>query len=273
VFLLSKSPRYFYDADAIREAFSDPQGGRANRRYPEGFKEDASGNGRSGRVQGQTPGQIPPPQAETLGDLPPESPRGPDGRRATAVKGQENSEQHRDGERWPNPTGANARSVWTIPTEPTPFAHFATWPQKLVARMVKAGTSEKGCCPDCGAPWVRDVERGELVGVDRGGNRKGQDVRPFVKNNPGTPGLSYERRMLGWSPSCDCGPTDPEYVVPFHGPVPCTVLDPFAGSGTTMKVARHHGRHSIGIELNEEYLRIADARLAQQSLLTGRPWT
>ena len=39
-----------------------------------------------------------------------------------------------------NPAGANARSVWTIPTEPTPFAHFATWPQKLVARMIQAGT-------------------------------------------------------------------------------------------------------------------------------------
>lgn len=48
-----------------------------------------------------------------------------------------------------------------------------------------------------------------------------------------------------------------------------TVLDPFAGSGTTLKVARDHGRHSVGIELNEAYLRIAADRLAQQSLLTG----
>lgn len=48
-----------------------------------------------------------------------------------------------------------------------------------------------------------------------------------------------------------------------------TVLDPFAGSGTTLKVARDHGRHAIGIELNEDYCRIAADRLAQQSLLTG----
>lgn len=48
-----------------------------------------------------------------------------------------------------------------------------------------------------------------------------------------------------------------------------TILDPFAGSGTTCKVARDHGRHSIGIELNDDYLRIAADRLAQQSLLTG----
>lgn len=50
-------------------------------------------------------------------------------------------------------------------------------------------------------------------------------------------------------------------------PVPCTVLDPFAGSGTTLLVARQHGRHAIGIELNESYVQLASDRLAQQSLL------
>jgi DNA modification methylase len=51
-------------------------------------------------------------------------------------------------------------------------------------------------------------------------------------------------------------------------PVPCTVLDPFAGSGTTLLVARNHNRHSIGIELNADYLTIAATRLQQLSLLT-----
>jgi len=45
------------------------------------------------------------------------------------------------------------------------------------------------------------------------------------------------------------------------------VLDPFAGSGTTLLAARKHGRRSIGVDLNEEYLRIAADRLGQQSLL------
>lgn len=48
-----------------------------------------------------------------------------------------------------------------------------------------------------------------------------------------------------------------------------TVLDPFMGSGTTAAVARHHGRRAIGVELNEDYLRLAATRLAQQSLLAG----
>lgn len=46
------------------------------------------------------------------------------------------------------------------------------------------------------------------------------------------------------------------------------VLDPFMGSGTTAHVARQHGRRAIGVELNEDYLRLAADRLSQQSLLT-----
>lgn len=47
------------------------------------------------------------------------------------------------------------------------------------------------------------------------------------------------------------------------------VLDPFFGSGTTGVVANELGRHYIGIELNEEYIKIAEQRLSQQNLLEG----
>ena len=40
-----------------------------------------------------------------------------------------------------------------------------------------------------------------------------------------------------------------------------TVLDPFAGSGTTGVVAKKHGRNFIGIELNPEYRDMAIARI------------
>ena len=44
------------------------------------------------------------------------------------------------------------------------------------------------------------------------------------------------------------------------------VLDPFAGSGTTLKVAKELGRHYIGIEINKDYLPIIERRLAQELL-------
>jgi len=55
--------------------------------------------------------------------------------------------------------GRNKRSVWTIPTASFKGAHFAVFPKKLVEPMVKAGTSEKGCCVKCGSPWTRVTGR------------------------------------------------------------------------------------------------------------------
>ena len=46
-------------------------------------------------------------------------------------------------------------------------------------------------------------------------------------------------------------------------PIGGTVLDPFAGSGTTLRVAADNGRHAIGIELNPDYIALAHKRLAE----------
>jgi len=134
VFLLTKSARYYYDAEAIKEPAKD-WGTRDRTNW-------------RGKVN---------------------SPAGPQ-------TGCTNANHAA--------SGRNARSVWTITTQPYPDAHFATFPEALPERCIKAGTK------------------------------------------------------LG-----------------------DTVLDPFAGSGTTGQVAVQLGRSFVGIELNADYADLARTRI------------
>ena len=143
--------------------------------------------------------------------------------------------------------GRNRRTVWEIPTQPTPEAHFATFPEALVEPCIKAGTSERGACPECGAPWRRVVERLPVTG--RNENKTPAAAHAAVKCSRA--GESHVK-TVGWEPSCTCGCEET---------IPCVVLDPFGGSGTVAKVARDLGRSSISCELNPEYVEIAKKRL------------
>src|SRR5690606_5360957 len=151
-----------------------------------------------------------------------------------------------------------------VTPEAFPGAHFATFGTRLIKPLVQAGTSERGCCAACGAPWARVVEvAGETV-RERAKRLGFSDYAKAYGSNP--QGLNHagghdsneqrHRHTLGWRPTCTCDAAT----------VPAVVLDPFGGSGTTSLVARQLGRHSIYVDLSEEYAQLALKRLQGQAL-------
>lgn len=157
IFLLSRSERYFYDAAAIRE--------KATYAAP------------------NSPESIKTPYGQGFA------------RRAKADKQRGHSRRH-DGfnDRWDKmereeqvANGRNKRDVWTVSPQPFTEAHFATFPEALIAPCILAG------CPPGGV-----------------------------------------------------------------------VLDPFMGAGTTAIVSLKAGRQYMGIEINPEYAKIAEARIWQE---------
>ena len=117
VFLLTKSARYFYDADAIREPAVRPDW-----KY-----ERATTPGNPDRNDGGCTQRLPKRRTDKQ--------RG-HGRRHEGFNDQwdamSKSEQQA--------TGANKRSVWTIATRAFSGAHFATFPPALVEPCIKAGS-------------------------------------------------------------------------------------------------------------------------------------
>jgi len=227
VFLLAKSRRYFYDADAVQEPFAEATVKRLRQasfdRQSGGAKDGLNPNRSARRALVNLKGRAMPPQLE---DRPHKAP------------------------------GRNLRSVWHLGTQPFKGAHFATFPTRLVEPCIRAGTSEAGCCPSCGTPWTRVIERERRRNIVKTGQKHDGT---YYRSNPGG-GVGNDRRHrqdLGWRPSCSC---------PRHEPAPCTVLDPFAGAGTTGLVAGRLGREALLIELNPEYAAMARERLAADGI-------
>jgi DNA modification methylase len=157
--------------------------------------------------------------------------------------------------------GRNIRDVWTIATQPFKHSHFATMAPELAARCIKAGTSERGCCSRCGAPWERQSGREVQPQAFPDAKYDRSDPRFATKRNMGA---RYQAELnanpkvtTGWAPSCSCGAPA----------VPCTVLDPFGGAGTTGLVADRLGRNAVLIELNPAYGGMARERIIDDSPL------
>jgi len=153
----------------------------------------------------------------------------------------------------------NKRSVWTVTTKPFKGAHFATFPQDLIEPCISAGTSEMGCCAQCGSPLKRIVQRtriarNELPETDSRYRPNNYNGAYGEINGKGDAGYT-QTETLGWEKECKCETEET---------VPCTVLDVFFGAGTTGVVAQRLGRDYLGCELNPEYAQIATARLIEE---------
>jgi DNA modification methylase len=222
IFLLSKSERYFYDADAIAEPLAEStvrihsSAGVNARGTGADWKQYNVGNGHSGLINGNL----------------------------------------RDGTR-------NKRSVWEVTTQPFSEAHFATFPPALIEPCILAGCP-KECCAKCGAPHIRQVEKttefrggsgaaGRIADeVNASGKWAGKQYGTNIKLGP-----CVSTETIGWSPSCFCN----------AGVVAGTVLDPFAGAGTTGLVADRLQRNAILIELNPEYAAMSERRIVSDAPL------
>lgn len=143
-----------------------------------------------------------------------------------------------------------------INTYPFKGAHFAVFNERLITPCILASTSPMAC-PECGAPWERVVQKPTIppeAYLDRPKAQPGNNSESSWLRIPGSRRhLIRPPQQAGWRPTCSC-PSN-------NGSGRCVVLDPFAGSGTTLLVAESLGRDSIGVELNPEYCSMIEERM------------
>jgi DNA modification methylase len=175
LFLFSKSERYYFNSDAIKEpAAWNPQ----NTKFPDGWDTGAGGHGTFHR-NGREKGKIRKTDSTNESFVPNASPHTglhragtPRGGRAAGNKSHKGVAEYESSATEEHRTGLmniaeiayetrNKRSVWTIASKPFRGAHFATFPPKLVEPCILAGCPEGGIVldPFAGAGTVALVAR------------------------------------------------------------------------------------------------------------------
>lgn len=252
VFHLTPDPDYWYDLDAIREPHSENSIKRRERHDTTRGGEDTYGQPEHTGFEGD--------------DL--------------------------------HAAGKNPGDVFEVTTKPFPEAHFAVYPPELCEKPIKATCPPK-VCSDCGTPYIRESVDAGILTNPTGRKQKERAIEIFEQSNLRREHLTalrsigftdagqaqevydghgrnaddverrateakdvlggYAREFIGretdsteWVQGCDCDTDATESGI---------ALDPFAGAGTTALVAKELGRRFVGMDLNEEYVAMAQKRL------------
>jgi site-specific DNA-methyltransferase (adenine-specific) len=146
--------------------------------------------------------------------------------------------------------------LWKLSTQPYSGSHYATFPMALPKRLIEAMCPLR-VCTQCGKPSERITGEAEYVHTDGRGKVAslpdwpyGGDTVGKSRQGTGDPGnMVRTAETLGWS---DCGHDNWRTGI---------VLDPFAGSGTTLEAAQAVGRHAIGFDLDARNADLAQSRV------------
>ena len=169
LFLFAKSEKYFHDAEAIAVEQKDISVRRAFSKNRVSQRKDADSNeyAISGAAQDKTYQKMQ-KLIKTLG--PGEKPL------------------------------CNKKDVWSIATADSKIKHFAIFPFDLIKPCILAGSSSKGCCPKCQAPWVREWLGKWEPGCDCGETEINDCIVLDPFNGSGTTGRvcrAYNRKYVG----------------------------------------------------------------------------
>jgi len=139
--------------------------------------------------------------------------------------------------------GRNKRTTWRITTKPFKDAHFAIFPRDLVEIPIRACVPPH-ICSQCGRQWKKEPI---VHGV--GDIKKSRNPRINVNK-----GIRRAQEITGsFIDKCTCNAQTDRGIV----------LDPFFGSGTVAIEAMAQEKDWVGIELNVEYIAIAQKRIEE----------
>lgn len=156
----------------------------------------------------------------------------------------------------PESSSACTCSFHRVVTEST--SHYAVYPPALCERPIKAMCPAK-VCTVCGKPSERITSEPEYVdqrGAPHDGDAEWRHGRGGAEEGMGSTAptsLTRTTTTIGWT-ECECPDDGTKWR-------PGVVLDPFAGSGTTLMVANELERDAIGFDLDERNASLARDRV------------